>query len=45
MTLTHTASIAPRTLALPFFNRISTEQIEEVCQTLSELLRNLWTTS
>lgn len=45
MTLTHTESIAPRTLALPFFNRISTEQIEEVCQTLSELLRNLWTTS
>jgi perosamine synthetase len=41
MPLTQTESIAPRTLALPFFNRISTEQIEEVCQTLSELLRKM----
>jgi perosamine synthetase len=41
MTLTHTESIAPRTLALPFFNRISTEQFEEVCQTLAELLRKI----
>lgn len=41
MTLTHTESIAPRTLGLPFFNNISTEQIEEVCQTLSELLRKM----
>jgi dTDP-4-amino-4,6-dideoxygalactose transaminase len=38
MDLTHTEAIAPRTLALPFFNRISTEQIEEVCQTLREVL-------
>lgn len=41
MPLAQTESIAPRTLALPFFNRISTEQIEEVCQTLSELLRKM----
>jgi len=38
MDLTHTEAIAPRTLALPFFNRISTEQIKEVCQTLSDVL-------
>ncbi|HEV1992723.1 MAG TPA: DegT/DnrJ/EryC1/StrS family aminotransferase [Candidatus Acidoferrum sp.] len=41
MTLAHTESIAPRTLALPFFNKISVEQIEEVCQTLGEVLRKL----
>jgi perosamine synthetase len=41
MTLTHTESIAPRALALPFFNRISTEQIEEVCQALEESLPKL----
>jgi perosamine synthetase len=41
MTLTHTESIAPRALALPFFNRISTQQIEEVCQALEESLPKL----
>jgi len=41
MILTHTEAMAARTLALPFFNRISTQQIEEVCQTLSELIRKL----
>lgn len=41
MTLAQTESIAPRTLALPFFNKISVEQIEDVCQTLSELLRKM----
>jgi perosamine synthetase len=30
---------APRTLALPFFNRISEAQMDEVCQVLRELLR------
>jgi len=30
---------AERTLALPFFNRIQEEQIEEVCETLKELMR------
>jgi len=34
-----TESIAPRCLALPFFNQIQNEQIEEVCQTLAELLK------
>jgi perosamine synthetase len=41
MTLTHTESIAPRTLAIPFFNNISVEQIEDVCQTLGEVLRKM----
>jgi perosamine synthetase len=41
MNLAHTESISPRTLALPFFNRITNEQIEEVCQTLGEVLRKL----
>jgi perosamine synthetase len=41
MTLAHTESIARRTLALPFFNNISAEQIEEVCQTLGEVLRKV----
>ena len=41
MTLAHTESIAPRTLALPFFNRISVEQIEYICHTLGELLRTM----
>jgi len=41
MPLAHTESIAPRTLALPFFNKITLEQIEEVCQTLAEALRNM----
>jgi len=38
MDLTQTELIAPRTLALPFFNRITDEQIEEVCRTLREVL-------
>jgi perosamine synthetase len=41
MTLTRTEFIAPRTLALPFFNNISVEQIEEVCQTLAEVLHKM----
>jgi perosamine synthetase len=41
MTLTHTESIAPRTLALPFFNNISMDQIEGVSQTLGEVLRKM----
>jgi perosamine synthetase len=41
MDLTHTEFIARRTLALPFFNRITNEQIEEVCQTLQEVLRKI----
>jgi len=41
MTRTRTESIAPRTLALPFFNNISVEQIEEVCQTLAEVLHEM----
>jgi perosamine synthetase len=43
MTLAHTESIAPRTLALPFFNRISSQQIEEVCRTLAEALSSIHT--
>ncbi len=41
MALAHTESIAPRTLALPFFNKITVEQIEEVCRTLAELTRSI----
>jgi perosamine synthetase len=41
MTLANTESIAPRTLALPFFNRISTEQIDEICRTLTEVLHGI----
>jgi perosamine synthetase len=41
MTLANTESIAPRTLALPFFNRISSEQIDEICRTLTEMLRGI----
>jgi len=41
MTLTRTESIAPRTLALPFFNKITVEQIEEVCHTLAEVIRSI----
>jgi perosamine synthetase len=33
-----TESIAPRCLALPFFNRIQNDQIEEVCQSLMHLV-------
>jgi dTDP-4-amino-4,6-dideoxygalactose transaminase len=42
MDLTHTELIAPRTLALPFFNRITSAQIEEVCETLDEVMRTLF---
>lgn len=38
MDLTHTESIASRTLALPFFNKITTAQIDEICQSLRESL-------
>lgn len=34
-----TEGSAARSLALPFFNNIKEEQIDEVCRTLSELLR------
>ncbi|HXP68228.1 MAG TPA: DegT/DnrJ/EryC1/StrS family aminotransferase [Candidatus Dormibacteraeota bacterium] len=36
-TLRVTEEIAPRTIALPFFNRIQSDQIEEVCSTLTKL--------
>jgi perosamine synthetase len=38
MLLTQTESIATRTLALPFFNRITDNQIQEVCETLLRVL-------
>jgi dTDP-4-amino-4,6-dideoxygalactose transaminase len=38
MTLTQTESIAPRTLALPFFNQLTDNQIADVCDNLVELL-------
>jgi perosamine synthetase len=41
MDLVRTESIALRTLALPFFNKITNEQIEEVCQTLGRVLREI----
>jgi len=40
MNLERTESIAQRTLALPFFNAITNEQIAEVCGTLGEVLRH-----
>jgi perosamine synthetase len=43
MTLTRTESIAPRTLALPFFNGISVEQIDEVAQHLREVIGKIQT--
>jgi perosamine synthetase len=43
MSLPVTESQAARTLALPFFNRISEQQINEVCNTLAELLPSLAT--
>ncbi|MGB0002688.1 MAG: DegT/DnrJ/EryC1/StrS family aminotransferase [Candidatus Acidiferrales bacterium] len=36
-TLPVTEQIASRAIALPFFNRIQSDQIEEVCSTLTEL--------
>jgi perosamine synthetase len=41
MDLTQTESIAPRTLALPFFNRITNDQIAEVCDALVSLLPSM----
>jgi perosamine synthetase len=41
MDLAQTEAIAPRTLALPFFNRISKEQIEEACRALTEIIRSI----
>jgi perosamine synthetase len=38
MDLAHTEAIAQRTLALPFFNRITDEQIGEVCRALDEVM-------
>jgi perosamine synthetase len=38
MNLAHTESIAPRTLALPFFNKLTDKQIAEVCDNLLSLL-------
>jgi dTDP-4-amino-4,6-dideoxygalactose transaminase len=38
--LTVSESLASRTLALPFFNRISTEQMEEVATTLRQLVKD-----
>ncbi len=35
-----TESVSERMLALPFFNRITTTQIDEVCETLQELVGN-----
>jgi perosamine synthetase len=40
MLLTQTESIAPRSLALPFFNKITDNQIGEVCDNLVSLLSN-----
>jgi perosamine synthetase len=39
--LPNTESVAGRTLALPFFNRISKSQRDEVCQALEETLREV----
>ena len=36
-----TEQVADRTLALPFFNRLTDEQISEVCQCLREALRSI----
>jgi perosamine synthetase len=38
LTLTQTESIALRTLALPFFNKITSAQIAEVCDTFRSFL-------
>jgi perosamine synthetase len=40
-TLQVTEQIASRTIALPFFNRIRNDQIEEVCSTLAELANSV----
>jgi perosamine synthetase len=41
--LTVTDQVAPRTLALPFFNRLTDAEIAEVCLTLREALQSLHT--
>jgi perosamine synthetase len=41
MELHVTESIAPRTLALPFFNQISASQIDLVCETLDDVVLKL----
>jgi len=38
MDLQVTESVAARTLALPFFNQISSEQVDEVCSALRDAL-------
>jgi len=38
-----TETVAPRCFALPFFNRIQEEQVEEVCETLQKLMREVRT--
>jgi dTDP-4-amino-4,6-dideoxygalactose transaminase len=38
MDLRVTESVAERTLALPFFNRITREQVDEVCSALKDAL-------
>ena len=35
-----TESVAERTLALPFFNNLSEEQIEYVCENVTEIIRS-----
>jgi perosamine synthetase len=41
MDLTQTESLGPRTLALPFFSAITSDQIAEVCDTLLSLLPSI----
>ena len=41
MDLTQTESIATRTLALPFFNKITSDQVAEVCDTLTSLVPSI----
>jgi len=40
--LLHTEAIAARTLALPFFNRITSNQQEQVAEALSAAIEELW---
>jgi perosamine synthetase len=39
--LTVTEQVAPRTVALPFFNRVADDEIAEVCLTLREAIENV----
>jgi perosamine synthetase len=41
LSLPVTESESARTIALPFFNRITTEQLDQVCEALSRELRRL----